>query len=732
MKKTKSTTSIFRREPRAAAPEPVPAAAGGIERYIVREMSWLAFNRRVLEEAEESGKPLIERCKFAAIVSSNLDEFVMVRLAEIHAQVRGPGADPATQEARRQATPIREQIREMVEAQYRCWREQLVPLLAKEGFTLVPPAEWADTDRESLRAYYRDQLEAILTPLAVDPARPFPVVVNRGITVAVALWKDDDEPTADPRRALVAVPGGNRLIALVGAPGRFALVEDVVMTFLDRLFPGYRISGRCLFRITRDGTLEIDEDQANDLLTEIEQELSSRDHGHAVRLEVAHDADRSLNDWLAKALDLHHNDVVPINGPLDLTFLFGLGDRLDQLPAGRRDDLRDRPIPMPLHPAEWDDPFAYLREREALIHHPYQSFQRVVELVERAADDPKVLALKQTLYRTSGNSPFVRALVRAARNGKQVTVLVELKARFDEAANIRWARALEEAGAHVVYGLVGYKVHAKLLLIIRKEEDGIRRYCHLGTGNYNDRTARLYTDLSYLTANEAVCRDVAALFNMLTGYSQPPDWERLAVAPLTLRSSFVAWIRREAAHAKAGRPGRIIAKFNALVDEGMVDELYAASAAGVEIDLIVRGMCILRAGVPGLSEHIRVRSIVGRFLEHSRIYHFANAGEPVYAISSADWMGRNLDRRVEDLVMIEAPELQATLARVLDHCLADNTQARLMQPDGTYLRLQPAEGQPRVSCIDRLVEDAAKAEVVADAGSGSGLRFVPRRKNDAE
>ncbi len=730
MKKVKNTTSIFRREPRAAAP--APAAAPGIERYIVRELSWLAFNRRVLEEAEDAAKPLIERCKFLAIVSSNLDEFVMVRLAEIHAQVRGPGADPLTQEARRQVTPIRAQIRAMVEAQYLCWRAQIVPLLKKEGFTLVPPAEWTETDRESLRVYYRDQLEPILTPLAVDPARPFPVVVNRGITVAVALWKDGDEPAADPRRALVAVPGGNRLIALVGAPGRFALVEDVVMTFLDRLFPGYRISGRCLFRITRDGTLEIDEDQANDLLTEIEQELSSRDHGHAVRLEVAHDADRSLGDWLAQALDLHHNDVVPVDGPLDLTFLFGLGDRLDLLPAGRRDDLRDRPIPMPLHPAQWDDPFAYLREREALIHHPYQSFQRVVELVERAADDPKVLAIKQTLYRTSGNSPFVRALVRAARAGKQVTVLVELKARFDEAANIRWARALEEAGAHVVYGLVGYKVHAKLLLIIRKEEDGIRRYCHLGTGNYNDRTARLYTDLSYLTANEAVCRDVAALFNMLTGYSQPPDWERLAVAPLNLRRRFVEWIRREAEHAKAGRPARIIAKFNALVDEGMVDELYAASAAGVEIDLIVRGMCILRAGVPGLSERIRVRSIVGRFLEHSRIYHFANAGEPVYAISSADWMSRNLDRRVEDLVVLEAPELQATLARVLDHCLADNTQARVMQPDGSYLRLKPAEGQPRVSCNDRLVEDAARADVVAEVGSGSGLRFVPRRKNDAE
>jgi polyphosphate kinase len=679
------------------------------ERYWPRELSWLAFNRRVLEEAEDPGKPLIERAKFLAIVSSNLDEFTMVRLAEL----REEAADPAQRPLRRR---VMAEVRRLVEDQYACWQGGVRPQLAREGMTIVPPWEWTASDRETLRKWYDDRLEPVLTPLAVDPARPFPILANRSIAVAVELVPEEG---GEPRRALVAVPSGSRLIALVEGQGRWALAEDVVMAFLDRLFAGHRILARCLFRITRDGSLEIDEDQTTDLLSEIEQELSERDRSHAVRLEMVSggDHDHGLQAWLLTALDLQPEDAVSVPGFLDLTVLFQVPDRLP------RPELMDAPFQPATYPADWEEPFARIRQGELLLHHPFHSFTPIVQLVERAAEDPAVLAIKQTLYRVSGNSPIVKALIRAAQAGKQVTVLIELKARFDEAANIRWARALENAGAHVVYGLVGYKVHAKLLLVIRKEADGIRRYVHLGTGNYNDKTARLYTDLSYLTDNEAIGRDVAALFNMLTGYSRPPVWERLAVAPLTLRPSFEAWIRREIQHAKAGRPARIRAKFNSLVDERMCEELYRASQAGVEIDLIVRGMCILRAGVPGLSERIRVRSIVGRFLEHSRIYEFLNGGEPEYGISSADWMTRNLDRRVEFLVRIEAPRLTAVLGGILDACLADTAQARELRPDGTYVR---AAGAERRSSQEELAAAALAGAEVAPPAAG-GLPFTPRR-----
>ena len=647
--------------------------------YFDRELSWLAFNRRVLEEAQRPVTPLIERAKFLAIVASNLDEFTMVRLAELReaAQAKGPEAA----DARSLHLAVRGEIRTMVVDQYACWRDEVAPGLAAAGFSIVAPEGWTATDRETLRSYYRDHLEPVLTPLAVDPARPFPLVKNRGLCAAVRVVP---EAGGAERAALIAAPSDRRLITLVGDPGRHALVEDVVAAFADSLFPGHRITQRCVFRATRDGALDIDEDTSADLISEIEQELASREQGSVVRLEVSAHTDPALKAWLVQGMRLSADDVVEVDGSLDLTWLFLVGDRLPG-----RDDLRD-PVHIPIVLSGWDDPFARLRQGDVLLHHPFESFQSVVDLIDRAADDSQVLAIKQTLYRTSSQSPIAKALMRAAKAGKQVTVLVELKARFDEAANIRWARALEEAGAHVVYGLMGFKVHAKLLMIIRRDEDGIRRYCHLGTGNYNERTAKLYTDLSYMTCNEAVGRDVAALFNMLTGYSLPPEWERLSVAPLTMRDSAVAWIRREAAH---GPKGRIIAKFNSLVDIGMCDELYAASKAGVQIDLIVRGMCILRPGVKGLSENIRVRSIVGRFLEHSRIYHFANQGSPVYAISSADWMTRNLDFRVESLVRIEDARLVGELQRILDLCLADDVQSRLLQPDGTYVLRVAAKGK---------------------------------------
>ena len=697
-------------------------------RFIPRELSWLAFNRRVLEEAQDAANPLLERAKFLAIVASNLDEFVMVRLPELLQLADTPDGkgDTDQAEAVRTIPLVRRSLAQQVADQYACWRSEVAPRLAREGLRIVAPRDWAAQDRETLRKFYRDQLEPILTPLAVDPGRPFPLLSNRGICVAVSLVPDGDVPAAleSRKNALVAVPGGHRLIALVAEPGTFALAEDVVLTFLDHLFPGFRIVGRCLFRPTRDGALEIDEEDAPDLLAEIEQELSSRDHGRVVRLEVEDDGDRDLRQWLMERMKVEPEGVVSVNGPLDLTFLFQTPGKLPT-----RTDLLDAPLEAVNSPSDaaWEDPWQHIRDGDVLLHHPFESFNRVVELIERAAEDPQVLAFKQTLYRTSGTSPIVKALMKAARAGKQVTVLMELKARFDEAANIRWARALEEAGAHVIYGLVGYKVHAKLCLIIRRDEDGIRRYCHLGTGNYNEKTARLYTDLSLLTANEAVGRDVSALFNLVTGYAQPPEWERLAVSPLTMRSQFTTWIRREAEHAKAGRPARIIAKFNALVDMPLCEELYAASQAGVKIDLIVRGMCILRAGVPGLSENITVRSIVGRFLEHSRIYRFENAGEPVYAIASADWMGRNLDRRIEHLVRIEDPILQRRLQGILDTNLEDNIQARLMGPDGVYVRLHPRRGEAARPSQARLLDEARRL-AATPVGKVTAPRFRPRRK----
>jgi len=517
----------------------------------------------------------------------------------------------------------------------------------------------------------------------------------------------DGDDEAEPKRALVTVAGGQRLIGLVQS-GRYALLEDVVEQHLEGLFPGYRIIDRGQFRVTRDASIEIEEDQSTDLLQELEEELRQRGHGRAVRLELGRGCPDELQAWLMEALELDDEDRVAVDGPLDLSLLFGIDA---QLP---RPELRFAPFQPRRVEGDWSDPFQRISDGDLLLHHPFESFQPVVELVERAADDPRVLAIKQTLYRVSGDSPVVAALVRAAQSGKQVTVLVELKARFDEARNIRWARRLEEAGAHVLYGLVGMKVHAKLLLIIRRDEDGIRRYCHLGTGNYNDRTAHLYTDIGVLTSNDAVGRDVAALFNMLTGFSSPPNWERLAVAPLDMRRRFYQWIDAEIAHARAGRNARIVAKFNSLVDVGICERLYAASQAGVQIDLVVRGMCTLRPGVPGLSENIRVRSVIGRFLEHSRIYCFAGGGEPLAAIASADWMTRNLDRRVESLLLVEDPDVQRRLLELVELYLADNCSARELQSDGSYRRLRPTADEETLRAQDRLLAGGPRPQAVDD------------------
>ncbi|TVR09589.1 MAG: polyphosphate kinase 1 [Planctomycetota bacterium] len=646
-------------------------------RFINRDLSWLAFNDRVLEEAMDIHVPLLERSKFLAIVSSNLDEFVMVRIAELKRMGESSKVEGAMRNELQQYLDVRNAMRQQMERQYTVWVDDIQPLLEQNNFTLISPKDWSKSDRESLASHYRDSVEPTLTPLAVDPTRPFPLIANQSLIIAVLL---EDEQEQQVHRALIVVPKLSRLVALPGPPGRFALLEDIIEFFAADLFPGYTIGASAQFRLTRDASLEFEEDSAGDFLNDLEEELRNRGRGNAVRLEVLAHGNAELIEWMARALLLEKDNVVAVAGPLDLSLLFALpqyceGEDLVYPPA------IVRPLSLP-----WEDPFATLREQEVFLHHPYDSFDPIVDIVRRAASDPSVLAIKQTLYRVSGDSPIVHALVEAAHNGKQVTVLVELKARFDEAANIRWARRLEEAGAHVIYGLMGLKVHAKLLLIIRRDDDGLRRYCHLGTGNYNDKTARLYTDCSYLTSNLAVGRDVAALFNVLTGFAQPPDWEKLAVAPSTMRNSFVRWIRSEAEHARNGHPARIIAKFNSLVDEEMVQELYAASTAGVHIDLIIRGMCILRAGIPGLSENIRVRSIIGRYLEHSRIFYFANNGQPIWAIASADWMTRNLDRRVEHLLRISNPLIVKTLAEITRVFLSDTAKARFLGPDDQYYR----------------------------------------------
>lgn len=663
--------------------------------FINRDLSWLAFNDRVLDEAMDASAPLLERAKFLAIVSSNLDEFVMVRVAELQRLRTSPENDGSERNGEQQYQAVREGMSGQMSRLYTVWDETIRPALGEQGFSIVAREQWTKLECESLASHYRDAVEPTLTPLAVDPTRPFPLIANSSLIVGVTVT---DEQTASLHRALIVVPKVSRLIALPGADGRFALLEDVIEYFAGDLFPGHAIQATAQFRLTRDASLEFEEDSAGDFLNDLEEELRNRGRGHAIRLEVLPHGDAELIAWMTASLRIESENVVPVSGPLDLSFLFALPQYCP------RADLAYPPARVQSLGLPWEDPFATLRDQEIFLHHPYDSFDPIVDLVRRAAEDSAVLAIKQTLYRVSGDSPIVHALVEAAHNGKQVTVLVELKARFDEAANIRWARRLEEAGAHVVYGLMGLKVHAKLLLIIRRDNDGLHRYCHLGTGNYNDKTARIYTDCSYMTSNEAVGRDVAALFNVLTGFAQPPDWERLAVAPSTMRESFVRWVRAEAEHARNGKPARIVAKFNSLVDPDMVQELYAASRAGVQIDLIIRGMCILRAGVPGLSEHIRVRSIIGRFLEHSRIFYFAGNGQPIWAIASADWMTRNLDRRVEHLLRITNPRIIAQLSEIVRVFLSDTAKARYLAADDQYYRFSGYDQHDAI-CAQSLFAD---------------------------
>ena len=659
------------------------------DHYLNRELSWLEFNARVLEEAHDPTTPLLERLKFLTIFSSNLDEFFEIRVAGLQQQLyvglepQDYGADGW--DAHVQLARVTERAHQLVAEQYRVLADEVFPGLAAHGIERVTFDRLEEAERAHIDQVFQTSVYPVLTPLAVDPGHPFPHVHNKSLNIALLI----EGPHRDRTQrlfAVVQVPSVlPRVMLLPGDPERlrFLLLEDLIGARLGELFGGFQVLGHTVFRVTRNTDLVIHEDEAEDLLETIEETLRQRIRGEAVRLEISADADERFVQMLTDALDLEPRDVYRVAGPVDLTALMAL-HRREGFRALRDEPLMPR-VPAPLAGAE--DIFAVIRAQDVLVHHPYESFGCVVDFIERAADDPDVLAIKQTLYRTSGLSPIITALGRAAQNGKQVTALVELRARHEEEANITWARSLEQAGVHVVYGVLGLKTHCKAALVVRREGDAIRRYVHLATGNYNAATARIYTDLGLFTARPEYGEDVSELFNLLTGYSRGYQWKRLLVAPGELREQVLELIERERRHAAAGRLGRLVIKMNALVEPSVIDALYRASQAGVQIDLVIRGICCLRPGIPGVSEGIRVISIVDKFLEHSRIFYFENGGEPEVFLGSADWMPRNFFRRVEVMFPLEDGRLKLRVVdEILPVILADNVKARRLRADGGYDR----------------------------------------------
>lgn len=661
------------------------------EYYENRELSWLKFNHRVLNEARDKSLPLLERLKFVSITSSNLDEFFMVRVASLKDMVHAnyKKRDIAGMTATEQLDAINERTRELVSLQYNTYNRSLVPLMNQNGIYIVNAyEELTEAQNEYVDRYFEDNVYPVLTPMAVDASRPFPLIRNKTLNIAALLSKKKEKSGKEQIEfATVQVPGV--LPRFIQIPGEqeedkvFVLLEQVIEKNIAKLFLNYEVVCAYPYRVMRNADLSIDEDEASDLLKEIQKQLKMRQWGEVIRLEVEDGINKKLLNFLKAELKVADQDVFQINGPIDLTFLmkmYGLKGC---------DHLRNEPYVPQRVPeiAPGQNIFDAIRKGDILLHHPYQTFDPVVDFIRQASVDPDVLAIKQTLYRVSGNSPIIASLAQAAENGKQVSVLVELKARFDEENNIVWAKKLEQAGCHVIYGLVGLKTHSKIALVVRREEDGIRRYVHLGTGNYNDSTAKLYTDCGIFTCNGAIGEDATAVFNMLSGYSEPLSWNELAVAPIWLRGKFLKLICREAKHAREGKPAKIIAKMNSLCDPGIIEALYEASAAGVQIELIVRGICCLKVGIPGVSEHIQVRSIVGNFLEHSRIFYFLNDGEEELYMGSADWMPRNLDRRVEILFPVLDEELKKRVKHILDVELADNLKAHVLQADGSYEKI---------------------------------------------
>ncbi len=677
------------------------------EYFYNRELSWLKFNLRVLKEAMVKDTPLLERLKFIAISASNLDEFFMVRVASLWSNF-----DSGVEKRDASGMSVHEQLVAISQAaheQVRTQTKSLIALMAemdavKLHFRRVK--DLSELGKDWLEEYYREVVFPVLTPMAVDASRPFPFLANKTLNLAVELIKADGEHSM----GLIQVPSVLDRIVEVEPEGKrtFVFLEDIIASHCHDLFKGCHILDMVSFRVTRDSDLDLEEDDSVDLMKEVEESLRKRKRGAAVRLEIFKTNNNRIKKFLEENLDVTEMEVYEINGPLDPTCFFKFIGMKGMWPWLYEPFVPQRPLELP----DDSDLFAAIRANDILLHHPYESFDPVVKLVSDAADDPQVLAIKQTLYRVSGNSPIVAALARAAENGKQVTVLVELKARFDEENNILWARRLEKAGCHVIYGLVGLKTHAKIIIIVRKEDNGIKRYLHLGTGNYNDSTAKLYTDLGLMTANDEFGSDASAFFNLLSGYSEPPVWNKLVMAPLGLREKIYALIDNEIAMVRAGREGHIIAKMNSLIDQPVIQKLYEASAAGVHIDLIVRGICGLRTGIEGISDNITVRSIVGRQLEHSRIFWFANGGEEQLYLSSADWMPRNLNDRVELFFPVETEEHIRRIKALLDLYLRDNVGAHMMQSNGSYRRvrnkLEPVSAQSTLYEMAQLAVTADK------------------------
>ncbi len=655
------------------------------ENYYNRELSWLQFNYRILGEAKDKSMPLFERIKFLSITASNLDEFFMIRVASlfdlVHAGVKKKDIAGLTPEE--QIEKIIPETKNMMNAQYSTLNRALLPLMEENGVRLIKKyTDLSEKQSKYVDKYFDKDVYPVLTPMAVDSSRPFPLISNKTLNIG-ALIRDKKKDVIDI--ATVQVPSVlPRIVELPSESGgkEIILLEEIIEKNLSRLFLNYEIVCAHPYRIMRNADLAIDEDDAADLLKEIEKQIKKRAWGEVIKLEIEADMDKRLLKELKKQLQVSDRVVYSINGPLDLTFLMKV--------SGMEgfDHLRNKKyIPQPVKAINNEENiFEQIKRKDILLHHPYDEFTPVIDFIRQAAADPDVLAIKQTLYRVSGNSPIVAALAKAAENGKQVTVLVELKARFDEENNIIWAKMLEKAGCHVIYGLVGLKTHSKIALVVRREEEGIKRYVHLGTGNYNDVTAKLYTDMGILTASDAIGEDATAVFNMLSGYSEPPSWNKLLVAPIWMKDRFVSLINREAENAKMGKEARIVAKMNSLCDPVIIKSLYEASAAGVKIELIVRGICCLKAGIKSLSENITVRSIVGNFLEHSRIFYFYNSGfEDVY-MGSADWMPRNLDKRVEITFPVEDEDLKREIIEILNIQLADTLKAHFLMPDGSYAK----------------------------------------------
>lgn len=671
--------------------------------FINRELSWLEFNQRVLDQALDSSNPILERLKFLCIVSSNLDEFFEVRVAGLKQQRQTHTSEtgPDGLSARETLARISERTRRMVDDQYRCWREQIAPALEEQKIRFHTYPDVPEDEKAHFAAFFEKTVYPVLTPIAVDPSHPFPQLLNKSLNVIVEL-------AGDGLQTDIAVVQAPRILPRVVAFSQpqngddYVFLGNIIQEHVASLFRGVHVKGSHLFRVTRNSNLYFDEEEEQNLLHAIEEELRRVKRGAAVRLEVQDDCPEDVVNRLLQIFNLEEEDVFRIHGPLNFSRLLPLALQID------RPDLRyKRFSPCTVVALDTEsDIFFHVRKGDILLHHPYDNFQTVVDFLAQAAEDPSVLAIKQTLYRTSTDSPIVQSLIEAAKNGKQVTAVIELKARFDEAANIKWARMMREAGVDVIYGVTGLKTHAKAMLIIRSEGEGIRRYAHLGTGNYHPSTAKIYTDLSMLTCREDITTDLAETFNCLTGVSKFPEMNQLLVAPWSLLSSFLKMIEDEIAHALAGRPCGIYAKVNSLVEEGIIEALYRASAAGVPIRLLVRGMCAAKVGIPGVSENIEVRSIVGRFLEHSRIFRFENGGDRKIFLGSADWMPRNLFRRVETVFPVVQPGLIEHVEEILDWFWKDNVKAKVMQSDGTYAPRTLAEGEAPFD---------AQAEFLADA-----------------